>query len=379
MPNIDRILDRGGAFAVVLLLGALAHLPALRAPEPLIDERVFVGAARSVVETGSPYRHPVYNYPPPLAHAGAWLITAGGDSAFLAAVRAANLAAGAALAWFAAGFAVTTRGRRLGLACALVAAQPILHQALDRGNLAPVAAALALFGWKAGRQRPWWGSTLVGASLVVKPTALIGALFVTGRRALARTGPRPHALESVGWIVAACLLVAPWWQELAELAQRMLQPPAFSGRNLSLRRALGGFGLELPAGWIAGAVLLGGLVAARAGRCGRLERIHVAAVLSLLALPVVWSYAFLLVLPLQVEAAARWWRRRAVRRSLGGAAGTVDRWGVPLALAAIQGSFAVGVEFAAPAQLHSALVLLPILSPLGLLAYLRATTEPEPS
>lgn len=378
MANIDRILDRGGALAVVLLLGALAHASALRAPEPLIDERVFVGAARSVVETGSPYRHPVYNYPPPLAHAGAWLIATGGERAFLAAVRAANLAAGVALAWLAAGFAATTRGRRLGLACALVAAQPILHQALERGNLAPIATALALFGWALGRERPGWGSTLVGVSLVVKPTALIGALFVTGRRALARTGARPHALEAVGWIVAACLLVAPWWQELAELAPRMLQPPEFSARNLSLRRALGGFGLEVPAGWIAGVVLVGGLIVARTGRFGRHERIHVAAVFSLLALPVVWSYAFLLVLPLQVEAGARWWRRRAVRRSPGGAAGTVERWGVPLALAAIQGSFAVGVEFAAPAQLHSAFVLVPILSPLGLLAYLCATAEPEP-
>lgn len=379
MPNIDRILDRGGAFALVLLLGAVTHAPALRAPEPLVDERVFVGAAHSVLETGSPYRHPVYNYPPPLAHAGAALIAAGGERLFLAAVRTANLAAGAALAWFAAGFAAAGRGGRLVLACGLVAAQPLLHQALARGNVVPIAAALAIFGWSAGRRRPWWGSMLVGASLVLKPTALVGALFVTGRRVLTRTAARrPHAVEAIGWIATASLLVAPWWQDLAGLAPRMLQPPEFSTRNLSLRRALGGLGFDLPAGWIAIAVLIGALAVTRAGPFGRLERIHATAVLSLLALPVVWSYSFLLVVPLQVEAAARWWQRRAIRRSRVGPARTAEQLGVPLALAAIQGSFAAGVEFAGPELLHSLVVLVPILSPLGLLAYLRATAVLEP-
>jgi len=378
LPNIDRILDRGGAFVAVLLLGALVHAPALRAPEPLIDERVFVGAARGVLETGSPYRHPVYNYPPPLAHAGAGLIGAGGERLFLAVARGANLVSAAALCWFAAGFAATGRGRRLGLACGLVAAQPILHQALVRGNLAPIAAALALGGWAIGPRRPWRGSTLVGASLVLKPTALIGALYVTGRWAVSRSGSRPRAVEATGWIAMASLLAAPWWQELAELAPRMLQPPQFSVRNLSLRRVLGGIGLELPAGWIAIAVLIGGLALVPAGRFGRLARVHAPAVLSLLALPVVWPYSFLLVMPLQVEAGARWWRRRAIRGGSIGPASMIERWGVPLALAALQGSFAAGVEFDGPAPLHSFIVLVPLLSPLGLLAYLCATTVPEP-
>jgi hypothetical protein len=93
------------------------------------------------------------------------------------------------------------------------------------------------------------------------------------------------------------------------------------------------------------------------------------------ALPVLWSHAFLLLLPLQVEAAARWWRRRRARREAQGAAALGEWWGVPLALAAVQGAAAAGVEFAAPRWVHAFVVAAPMAAVVGLLAYLAATTE----
>jgi len=49
---------------------------------------------------------------------------------------------------------------------------------------------------------------------------------------------------------------------------------------------------------------------------------------------------------------------------------------VPLALALIQASASAGVEFDVPAGVRSIIVLLPVLSPLALLVYLRRAGAP---
>ncbi|MEO8196665.1 MAG: hypothetical protein ABI689_08080, partial [Thermoanaerobaculia bacterium] len=49
------------------------------------------------------------------------------------------------------------------------------------------------------------------------------------------------------------------------------------------------------------------------------------------------------------------------------------------ALALIQASANAGVEFAAPASVRAVIVLLPVLSPLALLLYLRRAGSPRPT
>jgi hypothetical protein len=372
---MDRILDRVGVFAVLLLLGALAHAGALSTPVPLMDERVFVGASHRVVAGRSAYEHPVYNYPPPLAHAGAALIEMASERLLLMVARGANLAAGSALIWYAAGFAGVGRRGRFLLAAAMVVFLPGFREAIAWGNLVPIAAALALAAWSVGARRPGLAALLLGASLALKPIALVGAVAGAAVRARSRAGLAGRVFEVLAGPTFAALLVAPWWRELDDLARRMLQPPIFSTRNLSLRRALEGLGLDVPAWALALAALLAALLAVRSRRLDHLAAVHLPAVASVVALPVVWSHAFLLLLPLQVEAAARWWRRRRARREAQGAAALGEWWGVPLALAAVQGAAAAGVEFAAPRWVHAFVVAAPMAAVVGLLAYLAATTE----
>jgi hypothetical protein len=365
-----RLATSALAFAALLAVGALAHRRALTDPEPRTDEQVFVGAALAVATGGSPYDHPVYNYPPPLAELGARLVDAGDPGRLLVVARLLGLAAMCGLAQLAAGYAGLGTGRRTLLAALLVAAAPIVHATFWLGNLAAIPALLALVGWRHGERRQIVGGLLAGASLAFKPTALAGACYLTARWLGAARSSRRRPAEALAWIAAAALALLPWLDRIPALVGRMLHPPLFSSRNLSLRRAALGLGFDLPALLLLGGVLLAALWLARHRPVDAIDRIHAAPVVALLGLPVAWSHGFLLVLPLQVAAASLWWRRRAVRAGRAGAAALVERWSVPLALAAIQGSFAAGIELGVPGAVQTLIVLVPTLSPLVLLAYL---------
>ena len=367
-----RLATSALAFAALLVVGALAHRRALADPEPRTDERVFVGAALAVAAGGSPYDHPVYNYPPPLAEIGGRLVDAGDPRRLLAVLRLLELGAMCGLAQLAAGFAGGGAGRRFLLAVLLVAAAPIVHATFWLGNLAAIPALLALVGWRCGEQRPVLGGLLLGSSLAFKPTALGGALYLTARWLGAARVDRRRPTEALAWIAAATLALLPWLDRLPALAGRMLEPPLFSSRNLSLRRAAVGFGLDLPTPLLLVVVLAGALWLARRRPVDAIDRIHAAPVVALLVLPVAWSHGFLFVLPLQVAASSLWWRRRAARAGRMGPATLAERWIVPLALAAIQGSFAAGIELDVPGAVQALIVLVPTLSPLVLLGYLLA-------
>ncbi len=383
-PRSGRLFAALG-FVGVVAVAALVHNVALLQPLPQQDEPVFVEAAQRLAAGASPYSQERFNYPPPLAALGAFAIERSGPGLFLALVRGANVLAVAAIVVFAAGFAGLSGQRRFALAAAMVAVLPVVHYTIWIGNLTPIAATLALAGWQAGRRTPFAGATLVGISLAFKPIALAGVLYLSARTLL-RTKGESHrvimtrsAIEALAWLPVTLLCLVPWASEIPALLHRMSEPPLFSQRNLSFRRVFDGFGLDMPAAAITVAVL--GVAFLLAGRrpVDDLDRVHTAPVVALLALPVAWAHGFLFVLPLQVKAARRWWERRALRandswRTL------AERWGVPLALALIQASANAGVEFDAPAGLRALIVLLPILSPAALLAYLRATqTDDSPT
>lgn len=360
-------------FLGVVAVAALANHEALLQPTPQQDEPVFVEAAQRLAAGESPYSQEKFNYPPPLAALGAVVIERRGVGLFLALVRSANVLAVAGIALFAAGFAGLSGRPRFALAAAMVALLPLVHYTLWIGNLTPIAAALALAGWQLGRRAPLAGAALVGVSLALKPIALAGALYLTARWLLGVPDERRRAsaaLEALAWAPVAALCLLPWAGELPALLHRMAEPPIFSPRNLSLRRVADGFGIDLPAAAVTLAVIAVALVLARRRAVDEIDRVHTAPVVALLALPVAWAHGFLFVLPLQVAAARRWWERRGCRQEPSWRS-VAERWGVPLALGLLQASANAGVEFDAPAGLRAVIVLLPVLSPLALLLYLR--------
>lgn len=375
--RLRRLLGALG-FSGVVAVAALANYTAILQPQPQQDEPDFVEAAELVVAGHSPYEQEKYNYPPPFAELGAIVLKHGGTGLFLGLMRGANLLAVAGLAIFAAGFAGLSIRGRFVLAAALVALLPVVHYSFWVGNTTPVAAGLALAGWHFGSRRPLLGAALVGVSLAFKPIALAGALYLSARWLLAAQKGRSRAsavLEVFAWAPVTALCLLPWAGELPALLQRMAEPPIFSPRNLSLRRVFDGFGLDVPAAVITLAVLALAIGLTWRRPVDDLDRVHTAPVVALLALPVAWAHGFLFVLPLQVAAARRWWDRRSSRREPSWRS-VVERWGVPLALALVQASASAGVEFDAPAGLRALIVLLPVLSPLALLAYLRGTGSP---
>ncbi len=381
---LSRLASRSGRFLAalgflgVVAVAALANHEALLQPVPQQDEPDFVEAAELVAAGQSPYLQEKYNYPPPFAALGAVVLKHGGTPLFLGLMRGANLLAVSGLALFAAGFAGLSARGRFALAAALVALLPLVHYTFWVGNTTAIAAGLALAGWHLGDRRPLSGAALVGVSLAFKPIALAGALYLAARWLLGGAAGRSHAsaaLEAVAWAPVAALCLSPWASELPAMLHRMAAPPIFSPRNLSLRRIGEGFGLDLPAAAITLAVLAAALLLARRRPVDGIDRLHTAPVVALLALPVVWAHGFLIVLPLQVAAARRWWERRAFRREPSWRS-VAERWGVPLALALLQASASAGVEFDAPAGLRALIVLLPVLSPLALLVYLRGAGSP---
>lgn len=378
--RLRRLLGALG-FSGVVAVAALANYTAILQPQPQQDEPDFVEAAELVAAGHSPYEQEKYNYPPPFAELGAIVLKHGGTGLFLGLMRGANLLAVAGLAIFAAGFAGLSIRGRFVLAAALVALLPVVHYTFWVGNTTPVAAGLALAGWHFGSRRPLLGAALVGVSLAFKPMALVGTLYLAtrwlfGARVLERgKATASRVIEALAWLPVAALCLLPWAGELPALLQRMAEPPIFSPRNLSLRRVFDGFGLNVPAAVITLAVLALAIGLTWRRPVDDLDRVHTAPVVALLALPVAWAHGFLFVLPLQVAAARRWWDRRSSRREPSWRS-VVERWGVPLALALVQASASAGVEFDAPAGLRALIVLLPVLSPLALLAYLRGTGSP---
>ncbi len=362
-------------FAGVVGVAALVHHGALLQSEPQQDEPDFVEAAELAAAGRSPYLQEKYNYPPMFAELGAGALDLGGTRLFLVLMRSANLVAVSALALFAASFAGLPPRWRFALAVALVASLPIVHYTFWIGNTTPIAAALALAGWRIGAGRPLAGAALVGASLAFKPIALVGALYLSARWLFERRALGRRWVEALTWIPFTALGLRPWAAELPALLARMREPPIFSSRNLSFRRVLDGFGVDAPAAAITLTVLMAALWLSRRRAVDDLDRAHAAPVVALLALPIAWAHGFLFVLPLQVAVAKLYWERTALRRGSSWQH-LADRWGVPLALALIQASANAGVEFDAPEWLRATIVLLPLLSPLALLVYLRRAGSP---
>lgn len=291
------------AFAWTTLLLAVLGLRFgyLSADAPHWDESQYLEAGALHAAGGSAYDQRWFNYPPPLvllmaaAERGDWA------RELILGWRGANLVAIAALSWIAAGRAASTGSGRTAIAV-LVAATPIVGHALEWGNLSPLIATLALLGFDAERRRPWLSALTLGASVAVKPLAVGGAAFLSGHRLIAT--PRRPGGAALLWPPVTAVLLLPGAAMLPDMLARM-SASYFDPHHLSLRRALAGLGWDVPATWIAAAVVGGALLLAGRRPLTPGEIGLVAPVVAVLALPVVWAHTFVLTLPLQVAAVVR--------------------------------------------------------------------------
>ena len=362
----------------LLALGlAVVHPDYLAVLEPLPDERFYLEAGELHLAGRSPYSHPYFNYPPPLAQLVATAIRDGWTTELLRAWRLANLAAIAALAWFAAR-RTGWSGAALFAAAVAVAFSPAMLQALLLGNLTPVVCCAALAAFALERRRPWIAAALLGASVALKPVALAGAAFLTGHRLWrGRRGAIPIA--AAGWPLVVALALAPQAALLPEMLGRMSSTYLDAG-HLSMKGLLDGLGFELSAVWIAGAVVAVALVLGRRRDLRPEEIVLVAPVVALAALPVVWGHTFTLTLPLQLAAVARLVERLRVQRaqrdrreSGSGRRGLGELVGVGLAIAILQVSALAPWVNDGPAGAQRVVSLLPVFAPAALLAYVLGT------
>lgn len=371
----SRGFDSGLAFAAVLIVTGLLNLDSLLRPEPRSDERYFVEAGRFLAQGESPYRQPIFNYPPPIAQLGAWATRRRLEAELWLSLRLLNLSAAVGLAWLAAG--KLSCGNRLavrGVVALLAANSPVVQHAFFFGNLSPLVAFLAIAGFEREERRPWQASLLLGASIALKPLALIGALFLYLHRALAplRRFPAPGAW---GWAVVAGLLLLPGWRFLSEMLVRMNHPPGDPHQLSLLRLARAAPGWEMSPTWVAAGVLGAAVLCLRRHALTPQEVALVAPVVSLLALPIVWAHSMVLTLPLQLRALDLAWSRFRSRVH----PGRRTFWelsGVGLAVAAIQGSAAAGALAGSLASFAAA--LLPTLAPVALAGYLLRAERKRP-
>jgi hypothetical protein len=368
---IVRLFERR-AFAWVVLVVTVVGLrfAYLSAPAPHWDESQYLEAGALHAAGGSAYEQRWFNYPPPLvlllsaAERGGWA------RELILGWRSANLVAIAALAWIAAGRA-SSHGLVRAAVAVLVAATPIVGNALEWGNLSPLIAALALVGWESERHRPWLSALALGTSVAVKPVALGGAAFLSGHRLIA--GPARWRGAAFLWPAITVLLLVPGSALLPEMVTRMSRS-YFDPHHLSIRRVFAGFGWDVPATWIASVVLGGALLLAGRRPLTPREMGLVAPVVALLALPVVWAHTFVVTLPLQVAAVARLRERlrgRAETRAAGKTLAELAAVGAPVFAIQAASSPSLVNGWGPVSQIF--VCLLPTLAPTALLLYLFRT------
>lgn len=335
-----------------------------------IDERSYFAAFEAVTSGRSPYEARSYLYPPLLATLGAEAVARCGERATSLTLRHLNLVAAALLAWLASRFLATRLAFRFFAAAAAVAVLPGFAAAIVRGNLSPLAAALALAGWLLWPKRALIGGALLALSLFVKPMAILVPLVLLVGRLPDPAESRQRQWTLLSMAASAVLLLIPGLRHLEGLASQVGGGKPEALRVASLHRVLDGLGWRLPAGVIALVIALVTAIVLRRRPLTPRRLGFVAWTASLLALPIVWDHTLLLALPVVAAslrlAGARWLARDRVQpRPKPG-----EAWLVGLATTSVALANGFGAIETLPTWLNALLVAIPTLSPLVLTLFL---------
>ncbi len=360
-----------GAVALLFLLGLVRWWPDLAWDQLHYDELDYLHELTLVREGKSPYVEPRFLYPPSFAVLGAWALELLPPLPLARLVRGLDLLGLVASAWIAALVTPWSHRRRLLAAALVVLLAPGFALAAEYGNVSPLIVGLSLLGLWIATWRPLVAGGLLGFGLALKPLAAAATVVLAALRA---EGVELRRARRAGWLalaVGGALVLALGAHYLPDLLGRAQGRPDIPG-NVALARVLHCFGIELPAPLVF--ALVAGAVVVLCWRQppDRTRLLLVASSVSPLALPVVWAHTLLLTLPVQLAALAR----ALERRQLAGArrrAAVLEIAAVAIGIVAIQGAAGATSLAGLPLPLQGLWLMMPVLAPAALLAYVLAT------
>jgi len=318
-----RLPKRVHALALVVLvaLAVTRYADLLADPEAWIDESIYQQGFLALDAGRSPYQHPGFYYPPPFAHAGAFLLARIGAESQRYWLRGLNVLGLVWVIWLAAAWLPAPRADparglvlRLAVSIFLLVAPVGVFLGLRVGNISFAIAALALTAICWYPRFPIVSGLLLGLSVAFKPLApaVLAVLIAqpTHQRAHAAAGRR-CALAAVASMAALCL---PYAGELRDLFAQQLST-LVEGRILSTYRLVHLLGLPLGRATVFALLTLVLMVFARRYATTHCRVVALALGAVVLTAPALWSHTMTVLDPVltmaSVLAYRNWSRTRA--------------------------------------------------------------------
>lgn len=346
----------------------------LLAPEPLIDEQIYLQAFQAVASGASPFSVRGFYYPAFFALAGGWVLETLGQLWAVALLRVATAIGLVATVWLSLRWWPTRWWRRFVVAAVFVTVAPAIQLALDFGNITFAVVGMIVTGLSVWHRHPLAAGLLLGGSVGVKPIAPAAVLTLLSHRP--RRGGHQHLVAGlVGGLCMMGLLLPV--SKVVEMSNQTIEGLTYK-RSISLYRMLAEVGLQVSP--LTVAVVIAGLAVLISWRLKMTQSdlMCFATTASLLTVPIIWSHTFLLVLPVQVialvRAADRW--RDARNNSESESYGEFRRYEpflVFLGMAAIQLSGGAGAVDDQPVVFRVLALAVPYLAAPALTTYILAT------
>jgi hypothetical protein len=368
------------AAVLVLCVAVLVRFLPLIAPGGVkADEEVYLEAFQAVAADESPYAEPndfdlKFYYPPAFASLGAAALKLVDSNVLVAGMRVASVLGLACCLWCSALFAPLDWRWCLAAAALYAVLGPVaLLHGLGSGNLSFAAVGAGLVALAGSFRAPAASGLLLGLSTVTKPIAAVGIVAMGVHRPIRRG--RAHLVAAgTGLITAGTLtLASPFLAEFLALDGDIDAWPL--SRSVSLYRWLHLMGLHLPPVVLAGAVAAAVVYLARRAPIDHRQLFILATVGMTLATPALWSHTLLLVLPLEVMALGRGWKRLKSDDPPLARRARFELVFVALAVAALQFVDGIGGGLETARPLYSVLALaVPVWAPVGLGLYVWGET-----
>jgi hypothetical protein len=261
------------------------------------DEMIYDCAFRRAAAHANPYACEGYVYPPLFALIGAPLSSLLGALHFRRALRLASVAALVALVWASLRPLRARPGLRRALLVPIALLLPSLRSTLGHANFGGVVNGLTVVSLLAFESSPVAASAGLGIGLALKPLAAPAWLALLVHAFQDRRRGRGALLISG---LAAIASLAVWPSVVGGFFHPSMGPTNPLG--MSTARALHCFGIDVsPAILVVASSLAAALYVARARPSARgVALVGLAA--SFVAIPLVWTHTFSLLVPIQVAA-----------------------------------------------------------------------------
>lgn len=337
------------------------------APEPRVDEVVYLAAVDAVAAGGSPYEDPHYIYTP--AFAGIILAareSLGGN--FLPVIRGLCLFGTCLVAWFSLSLVSWPWLVRLLLGIVVLHLSPSAVDALWTGNVSPLVIGGLVTALFFAHESAVSSGAVIGFLNAAKPMG-VPILVILAAQYLGHPDHRWCLKAVLSALVTGGVTLLLGLEYLPEMLERHGGKPYQLG-NISFNRVLYLVGLEVSSVVIFLVVVAIAVMLTFHRRLDRRELVVLGSAVSLLALPLINPSSFLLSWPVQAVALERVVTR--FRQRPNGAAGRWRFYELGLVGAMIlspHGSIGLLAAGALPVLGQAVVTLMPLLAVVGLLAY----------